>query len=253
MWDVVNEAVHLGKANLQTRMSQYARTREAVPYVREHLDAARQANPAASFLVNDYRLEPRYFEILDNLRTPDGKLLFDAIGLQSHMHSSPWPLRKIWNICDAYARLELPLHFTETTVVSGPRLEDTRQWGATTTELERKQADYAEMFYTMVYGHPGVAALTWWDFSDDHAWQRAAAGFLRKDMSPKPVYERLHRLIRDEWWTDKKGKTNNKGMWITRATYGTHLIQVRAPSGMVAERTVDFHAGKLTRAEIVVD
>jgi GH35 family endo-1,4-beta-xylanase len=252
MWDVVNEAVHLGKANLQTRMSQYARVRGAVPYVLEHLDAARQADPGALLLVNDYRLEPRYYEILDQLREPGGRLLFDVVGLQSHMHSNLWPLKKIWDTCDNYAHLGLPLHFTETTVVSGPRLEGSRQWGATNAELERRQADYVERFYTMVYGHPNVAALTWWDFSDNGAWQRAAAGFLRQDMSPKPAYDRLLQLIRGEWWTNRSGKTDSEGLFATRVAYGTHRIRVKTDSGKPVERTVSCHEGQPNRAEIVV-
>jgi len=252
MWDVVNEPVHLGKANLQTRMSQYARTREAVAYVHEHLAAARQADPAATLLVNDYRLEPRYLEILEALRDDQGQPLCDAVGLQSHMHSNPWPLRKIWDTCDRYAPLDLPLHFTETTIVSGPRLDEGRRWGETTTELERKQADHVERFYTMVFAHPNAAALTWWDFSDDGAWQRAAAGFLRKDMSPKPVYERLHRLIRGEWWTNRIGKTDAEGVFAPQATYGLHRIQVHAPSGKVVERTAGCRVGKPNRVEVVV-
>lgn len=252
MWDVVNEAVHLGTANRETRMSQYAQTRGAVPYIREHLETARQANPAATLLVNDYRLEPRYLDILRALLGHADQPLFDAVGLQSHMHAQGWPLRRIWQTCDAYASLGLPLHFTETTFVSGPRADDGRRWGDTTPELEVDQADYVERFYTLVYAHPNVAALTWWDFSDDGAWQRAAAGFLRKDMSAKPVYERLYQLIRRDWWTERTDRTNAEGTCAARVTYGLHRIRVRGRSGQIVERTAGCHVGKANRVEVVV-
>ncbi|MCD6507549.1 hypothetical protein J7M22_13115 [Candidatus Poribacteria bacterium] len=48
----------------------------------------------------------------------------------------------------------------------------------------------------MLFSHPSVEAITWWDFSDRGAWQGTAAGFLRKDMSPKPAYERLTELVK---------------------------------------------------------
>ena len=44
---------------------------------------------------------------------------YDAIGIQSHMHKGLWPLERVWETCEAYARFGLPLHFTEVTVLSG--------------------------------------------------------------------------------------------------------------------------------------
>jgi GH35 family endo-1,4-beta-xylanase len=108
------------------------------------------------------------------------------------MHDHTWPLRRVWDHCETYAKLGAPLHFTETTVVSGPRRGPGESWGPTTSELEAKQADYVAKLYTTLFAHPAVQGLTWWDFSDKGAWQGAAAGFLREDMSPKPVYDQCH-------------------------------------------------------------
>jgi endo-1,4-beta-xylanase len=60
--------------------------------------------------------------------------------------------------------------------------------------------------YALLFAHPAVHALTWWDFSDRGAWQGAAAGLVRQDMSPKPAYERLRELIKGEWWTRAEGR-----------------------------------------------
>ena len=49
----------------------------------------------------------------------------------------------------------------------------------------------------MIFSHPAVEAITWWDFSDRGAWQRAPAGFLRDDLSPKPAYERLQQPVKE--------------------------------------------------------
>ena len=112
-------------------MADWAAALGAVPYVAEHLKVARAANPQATLLVNDYRIGPAYYKILDSLRD-NGKRLFDAVGIQSHMHYGVWPLRKVWNTCDTYSKLGLPLHFTETTIVSGPHKGWGERWEQTT-------------------------------------------------------------------------------------------------------------------------
>lgn len=231
MWDVVNEATHLPDQANPTRMARWGETLGSVPYTRVPLEIARAANTSATLLVNDYRIEPRYRRLLDALRDDSGKLLFDAVGLQSHMHDGGWPLARIWAVCNDYAGLGLPLHFTETTVASGPRLGPGENWGSTHPELEAKQAEYVAKFYTMVFAHPAVKALTWWDFSDNGAWQGAAAGLVRADMSPKPVYERLRALIKGEWWTKAAGETNTDGEFALEAFHGAHRVEVTLPDG----------------------
>ena len=222
----------------------------AVPYVKEHLKIARAANPQATLLVNDYRTDPPFYQILDALRE-DGKLLFDTIGIQSHMHHGVWPLAKVWQTCDTFAKLGVPLHFTETTIVSGPFLgrdpkrktnafADEEMWGESTAELEARQAEQVGHFYTMLFAHPAVQGLTWWDFSDAGAWKRAAAGWLRKDMSPKPAYDRLMSLIKGEWWTKIEGRADSGGRFAARAFYGTHRVTAKLPNGNEISKEVQW-------------
>jgi GH35 family endo-1,4-beta-xylanase len=235
-WDVVNEATHLPDGANQTRMARWGKALGNVPYTRRALDLARAANPKATLLVNDYRLDPPYLALLESLRDDGGKLPFDAVGIQSHMHDGPWRPGRVWRVCDDYARLGLPLHFTETTLVSGPRLGPGENWGPTTPELEARQAEQAADFYTMVFAHPATAALTWWDFSDRGAWQRAAAGLVRADMTPKPVFERLHALIRGDWWTRTEGTTDSQGEMRFAGFHGTLRARVTTPAGGAGSR-----------------
>ncbi len=150
-----------------------------------------------------------YEDVIEALVNKNGKRLYDAIGLQSHMHGGPWKTEKILSLVKRFAKYGVPLHFTETTIVSGPR--DGRNWGETTPEGEKTQADEVERFYRTVFSCPEVEALTWWDFSDRYAWQQAPSGLLRKDMTPKPAYSRLHKLIKEEWWTNETEKTDAQG------------------------------------------
>lgn len=249
LWDVVNEPTHLGRFG--TRLGEWAQNLGAVPYVTEHLKIARAANPTATLLVNDYRTDPPFYRILDALRE-NGQPLFDAIGIQSHMHDGGWPLRRIWEVCDTYAKLGRPIHFTETTVVSGPRLGPGENWGPTTPELEAKQADYVPKFYTMLFAHPAVQALTWWDFSDLGAWQRAAAGLVRQDMSPKPAYDRLHALIKGDWWTRAEVTTKAEGRAGLNAFFGAHRATVKTPAGETVTREFHWSHGQENRVELSV-
>jgi GH35 family endo-1,4-beta-xylanase len=246
-WDVVNEPTHLGR--FKTRMGEWAISMGAVPYVAEHLKIARTANPKATLLVNDYRTDPPFYKILDALRDGDPPL-FDAVGIQSHMHDGGWPLHKVWTVCDTYARFQHPIHFTESTSVSGPRLGPGENWGPTTPEGEARQAKYVLKFYTALFAHPAVQAITWWDFSDNGAWQRAAAGWVRKDMSPKPVFDRMHDLIRRDWWTRDQGTTDQQGEFKARAYFGQHRLKAFWPDGREAQAEVHWQRGGENRFEL---
>ena len=249
IWDVVNEATHLTDKTNKSKMADWAAALGAVPYVVEHLKVARAANPQATLLVNDYRIEPAFYKILDNLRA-NGKLLFDTVGIQSHMHDGVWPLQKVWDTCDTYSKLGVPLHFTESTIVSGPRKGPGENWGATTPDGEAQQAELTAKFYTALFAHPAVQAITWWDFSDLGAWQGAAAGWLRRDMSPKPVYERLMALIKGEWWTKTEGTTDARGQVKARAFFGTYRITAQLPAGQSLSKELRWERGMKNQFEL---
>ncbi|MCW5555337.1 MAG: endo-1,4-beta-xylanase [Verrucomicrobiae bacterium] len=251
VWDVVNEPTHLPEDVNQTRMARWGKSLGPVDYVARHLRIAREANPAATLLVNDYRLEPAYLKILEDLRAQSPSL-FDAVGIQSHMHDRVWPLRRIGEVCDLYAKLGLPIHFTETTILSGPRLGPGENWGATTPDGEQRQAEQTAACYTTLFAHPALQAITWWDFSDHGAWQRAPAGWLRRDMSPKPVYDRMKSLIRGEWWTKLEGRPDPSGILTMQAFHGHHRVTVGLPSGREITKEVHWQPGRQNRLEIEI-
>jgi len=121
------------------------------------------------------------------------------------------------------------LHFTETTILSVTREKRNDAWGATSPELEGAQAEQAANFYMLLFAHPAVQAATWWDFSDYQAWQEAPAGLLRKDMSAKPAYDLLLKLIRHQWWTRTEGVTDAQGKVELRAFYGDYRVSAEVP------------------------
>lgn len=203
-----------------------------VPYGKAVIHAARQGDASAQLIVNDYLTGPRYHDLLAQLSDYPGHVGFDAIGIQSHQHTGIWSPEKIWSTCDTFASFGKPIHFTETTILSGPLQgfggPPQSGWN-TTPEGERLQAEQVALFYTILFSNPAVAAITWWDLSDFHAWKNAPAGLLRRDMSPKPAYFALNDLIKNKWWTRADEVADSNGDIRTRGFYGTY--QVTAESG----------------------
>jgi endo-1,4-beta-xylanase len=191
-------------------------------YVREAFKTARRANPKATLVINDYRTDASYAEkVISQLIDDSGQALYDLIGIQSHMHGGYWGAERTWEVCQRFAKFGRPLHFTETTVVSGPR---TKQGWYTTPEGEKRQAKQVAEFYRVLFSHPAVEAITWWDFSDQDAWQRAPAGLVRADMTPKPAYDELERLIKGRWWTQTGATVADGGKARLRGFFGQYEV-----------------------------
>jgi len=228
IWDVVNEATHYDRSHAKQnapKLTKAIRRMGVGAYVRQAFKAARKANPKATLLINDYRTDPAYADkVISQLVDDGGQPLYDVIGIQSHMHGGCWPVERTWQVCQSFAKFGKPLHFTETTIVSGPR---TSQGWNTTPEGENYQAEKVPEFYTVLFSHPAVEAITWWDFTDQGAWQRAPAGFVRADMTPKPAYNELQRLIKDKWWTQTRTTLTPGGKARFRGFFGQYNVTAR--------------------------
>ncbi len=235
-WDVVNEATHFDREEFAKRRAPKHTAMWAkagrMEFTRECFVHARKSGPGATLLINDYRTDPAYERVIEKLVDDNGRRMYDVIGIQSHMHGGAWPNRKIWDVCEQYARFGVPLHFTEATIVSGPRVCG-GPW-LTTAEGEARQAREVVRFYTMLFSHPAVEAITWWDFSDYHAWQRAPAGLIGKDMTPKPAYRELMKRIKGQWWTSLVLETDDEGTAKFRGFLGDYRVTVTARGGKPA-------------------
>ncbi len=133
----------------------------------------------------------------------------------------------------------MPLQISELTILSAPaRYTDDTEWRrnnytdwTTTPEGEQAQAEYGEALYTVLYSHPAVNAITWWDLTDYGAWQNAPAGMLRADMSPKPLYQRLYELVWQEWATHVCGQVLRGSELTVDCAAGDHAIDIQMPCG----------------------
>jgi endo-1,4-beta-xylanase len=207
LWDAINEAVILpaftAEDNAVTRLAQ---AKGRVGMVRLAFEAAREANPSARLVLNDFDLSKDYERLIEECL--DAGVRIDALGLQTHMHQGFRGEENIWNILERFARFGLPLQLTETTLLSGDlmpaEIVDLNDYvidsWPSTPEGEARQADELVRHYRTVVAHPAVESLTYWGLTDEGSWLGAPSGLLRSDASPKPAYGALRGLIRGDWW-----------------------------------------------------
>jgi GH35 family endo-1,4-beta-xylanase len=168
-------------------------------------DAVRAVNPGAVLILNDFDVSPAYDILVEGCLAAG--IQIDVVGIQSHMHQGYWGSERTLNVLERFARFNLPVHFTENTLVSGhlmpPEIVDLNDYQVSdwpsTLEGEERQAQEVVLHYKTLLSHPAVQAITWWDLSDG-GWLNAPAGLLRKDHSPKPAYNELLKLVKGEWW-----------------------------------------------------
>ena len=234
MWDVINEAVIMPIFDkYDNGITRLCQEMGRINMVKAMFETARAENPSAILLINDFDVSPAYDILVEGCLEAGIKI--DVIGIQSHMHQGYWGVQKTLKVLDQFTRFNLPIHFTETTIVSGhlmpPEIIDlndyqVKDWPST-PEGEDRQVEETIQHYQTLFTHPLVEGITWWDMSDG-GWLNAPAGLLRKDGSSKPAYEELLKLVKGEWWisptrlsTDSNGKIRFMGFFGDyQLTYG---------------------------------
>ncbi|WP_144018939.1 endo-1,4-beta-xylanase [Demequina sp. NBRC 110056] len=255
-WDAINEAVILpvftAEDNAVTRL---ARRKGRVEMVRLAFDAAREGDPGAGLVLNDFDLSPAYEHLIEECL--DAGITLDAIGLQTHMHQGFRGEDELAGIVERFSRFGLPLQLTEVSLVSGELMpghvvdlndHQVEEW-PTTPEGEARQADELERFHRQMLAEPAVESITLWGLSDADAWLGAPSGLVRADGSLKPAYRALHRLIKDEWWlaptevrTDASGSFELHGFageYRVSAGAATAALTLPAVRGCSATVTLD--------------
>jgi len=240
-WDAINEVVIMPVfENGDNAITPLARVKGRIEMVKLAFENARAVNPNVTLILNDFDMSTAYECLLEGVL--EAGIQIDKLGLQSHQQQGYWGQEKTHRVLDRFARYNIPIHFTETTLVSGDLMPkeivdlndyQVSDW-STTPEGEQRQADELEDWYRTLASHPLVEAITYWGMGDRSMWLGAPGGLLRKDGSPKPSFERLRSLIKDEWWlapttmrTDENGEITVSG-W--KGAY-----QIAAPDGAITD------------------
>ncbi len=228
IWDVYNEAAWWLRAGAPGKAD----------FCEKAFRAAREANPQATLILNDegmYEDKARrdgLYQLVSRLQQRGAPI--DAVGFQSHAPKEVWWMpERVVKTLDLFKELDLPIHITEVIAVSnGEPIKGGWREGNWTEEA---QADFAEFYYRIWFGHPSVASINWWGLSDRDIW-KPKGGLIDEQYNPKPVYDRLDQLINQEWKTNVDLETDEQGRVTFRGFHGEYEISIPMPDGRTDTR-----------------
>ena len=237
LWDVINEVVIMPEFDrYDNAITRICKEKGRVGLVKEVFAAAKECDPNAILLINDFNTSEAYAHLIQDLLEADVPI--SAIGIQSHQHQGYWGLEKLNRVLERFSRFGLPIHFTENTLISGDimpaHIVDLNDWQVnewpSTPEGEERQAREISEMYSVLFAHPLVEAITTWDFNDG-CWLKAPSGFVHEDNTEKPSYTALKNLIHGEWETHETLVTDDEGFLTFTGYKGDY--QLKTASGSV--------------------
>ena len=200
------------------------------------------------------RATSKYYSYIRNAILCGAKI--DAIGLQFHMFytrereiemsKSLYNPENLYKYMDFYSRLKDALQITEITIPAYSK----------DAEDEEIQAKLIEYLYSLWFSHPAVEQIIYWNLVDGYAYVQNPTpeeirrtqgdmtvgenvyhgGLLRFDMSPKPSYEALDRLINKEWHTELDLSTNTEGRVCFRGFYGDYELEILSGDKIIKKK-----------------
>lgn len=251
LWDVVNEPVNV--KSWKHKMQNFNDKNDwgvtdtislIADYVENALKWAHKGNPEATLMINEYRtladkeVRKRYDDLLTELKKRNVPM--GGMGIQGHEPRQEWfsPV-EVWKTFDQYQRFGYPIHITEFhPQSSGVPITGGWRTGAWTSEA---QTEFTEQFVKLCFGHPAVASINWWGFSDRNIWL-PGGGLVDAEYNPKPVYEMLDKLINQTWKTKTSLQTDSQGAVSFRGFYGDYEISFKSPDGLI--RVFPVHLSK---------
>ncbi|MEA1997504.1 MAG: endo-1,4-beta-xylanase, partial [Gemmatimonadota bacterium] len=233
IWDVVNEPLHGGTWNSPEGAKGPGRIEEIADYVEPAFRWAYMANPEAQIILNEFHqitdktIRERFFELVQELKKRGVPV--SGLGIQAHMPGEEWySPEDLWETFDYFSQLGYPLHITEFIPQSAGR-KITGGWRKGVWTLDA-QAEFAEQFYRLCFGHPSIASITWWGLTDRYIWL-PGGGLTTEEYTPKPAYETLKRLIHEEWKTSLSAVTDSEGLVRFRGFYGRYEVKLTTGDG----------------------
>lgn len=135
----------------------------------------------------------------------------------------------VYAILDKLSELNLPLQITEMTIPS-------YSWEE---EDEAVQAELLKNIYSMFFAQKNMEAIIYWNLPDGYAYRAEPGdmtcgenyyygGLLRFDMTEKPGFKTLKKLIREDWMTNAQIVTDEDGYATLRGFHGEYALTVHA-------------------------
>ena len=237
-FDIVNESAsnyNHGRQSLFEGYDEYALMLGG-KYFPHNIKILNETNEA---IWRDFATEGKYCAFHMQLRDFVAKgYPIDQIGLQFHMFCRAEELtsRKTQNIflngrnmmdaLDLFNSYGLPMVVSEITIPSFP---------GRVAENEALQAELVELYYKLWFSIPNMDSIVWWNLVDGYAAYAPlgsedgenyyCGGLLHFDMTEKPAYRVLDRLINHEWKTNLEVKVQG-GSLAFRGFYGEYEVVV---------------------------
>ncbi|MFP3938208.1 MAG: endo-1,4-beta-xylanase [Phycisphaerae bacterium] len=241
IWDLVNEALwEPAWKNLPRRDWPHIEDIEDIAdYIAPALGWARDEDPDACYIINDYGLMSDKTRDEGALKSSDGtevtaelqrkrfrrliKILGDrgyppdAMGLQSHTGGwvSPGHQQAVY---DELSEAGLPLHITE---FSAPSSEISGESERTDEQTEKLLAQYVSNYMTVAFGHPAIEAFFFWGFINQAVRFRGRTS----GHETTAVYDTVRRLIHEEWTTHEQLTTDEDGCVSFRGFHGDYSLR----------------------------
>ncbi|OGV75366.1 MAG: hypothetical protein A3K19_08930 [Lentisphaerae bacterium RIFOXYB12_FULL_65_16] len=167
----------------------------------------------------------------------------NALGLQYHMFQSAlkdadkfMTPSRLFDGLDLYGKLNIPINFSEVSIISRRDLGD----GDTFQKL------VTEKLYRLWFSHAAVNGIIWWNMVDgtaayaplgsEQGENSLRAGLVNYDFTPKPAYTALHDLVTREWRTHARLDYTAGAGNTFRGFYGDYAVTVETDAGTSQHR-----------------
>lgn len=208
---------------------------------------------------NSYNNRNAYFMQIERLLR-NGITHLDSIGMQFHsffplanepnMAKERYNPDSLYRLMDLYARFGLAEQITEMTI---PAYGDD-------AENEEIQAELLKNVYSIFFSHPAMEAVIYWNLVDGYAAFAPQGdmkcgeniyygGLMHFDMTEKPSYKMLKKLIHEDWHTSETVSAKN-GAVDFRGFYGDYKLTVHAGDKTIP---VDFRLSKRAKNDITIN
>ncbi len=230
-------------------------------HARKHLPATKLIiNEATPFIWGDafkYNRGAYYMQIERALAKGAS---IDAIGMQYHMFyrmeeeekmtAAFYDPHNLYAVMDQYADFGKPMQITEVTIPAYSAL----------AEDEAVQAEIIKYLYSIWFSHANMEAIIYWNLADGYA-AFAPQGdmtygenyyygsLLRFDMSPKPAFNELKKLIHETWNTKLSLDSGEGDSLSMKGFFGDYEVCLTAGEKTV---TTKIHLEKGAENDFVV-
>lgn len=262
VWDAVNEMLwETHPKNLSKREWPYTETVEnMVDYIGQVLKWGREEDPEALFCINDYgigkvnreglvdqngdpvtaaRQRKRYVELVNRLG--DAGYPPNLMGMQGR---PAWinPSEQV-AVYDELSEANVPISVTEFWAgtdylknTANRQAVESEEWRSieekntgqdlTDEQIEEIRDEFVLNYLTCAFGHPNIHSFYFWGFMGD------AVRFAPEPSSSHtfaPIYDKVRKLIHEDWNTSLELKTDNEGRVRFRGFCGDYTARVIAP------------------------